>query len=153
MKWDWKSIWENEDSTAACASLWYLLKQKHFNLLKQSLPSCVSSTSLALWGQVSFYQDSGTWAEGLFGERAQLIDFLSSPCCCCGKLLWILENSCWGSFVAWVYEKKRTQQQVLSKEGKKNPGLQILQKCNFTSSSVPAPVHFTATMVARFSLI
>lgn len=78
-----------------CASLWCLLKQKHFNFLKQSLPSCVSSTSLALWGQVSFYQDSGTWAEGLFGERAQLIDFLSSPCCCCGKLLWILENSCW----------------------------------------------------------
>ncbi len=116
MKWDWKSIRENEDSTAACASLWCLLKQKHFNFLKQSLPSCVSSTSLALWGQVSFYQDSGTWAEGLFGERAQLIDFLSSPCCCCGKLLWILENSCWGSFVPQVYEKKRTQQQAASKK-------------------------------------
>lgn len=150
MKWDWKSIRENEDSTAACASLWCLLKQKHFNFLKQSLPSCVSSTSLALWGQVSFYQDSGTWAEGLFGERAQLIDFLSSPCCCCGKLLWILENSCWGSFVPRVYEKKRTQQQAVSK---KNPGLQTLQKCNFTSSSMPVPVHFTATMAARFSLI
>lgn len=78
--------------------------------------SCVSSASLALWGQVSFYQDSGTWAEGLFGERAQLIDFLSSPCCCCGKLLWILENSCWGSFVLRVFQKKRTQQQALSKK-------------------------------------
>lgn len=133
-----------------CASLWCLLKQKHFNFLKQSLPSCVSSTSLALWGQVSFCQDSGTWAEGLFGERAQLIDFLSSPCCCCGKLLWILENSCWGSFVPQVYEKKRTQQQAVSK---KKPGLQILQKCNFTSSSMPAPVHFAATMAACFSLI
>lgn len=116
MKWDWKSITENKDSIAACASLWCLLKQKHFNFLKQSLPSCVSSTSLALWGQVSFYQDCGTWAEGLFGERAQLIDFLSSPCCCCGKLLWILENSCWGSFVPRVYEKKRTQQQARSKK-------------------------------------
>lgn len=43
--------------------------------------------SVAPWGQFPFYWDSGTWAEGLDGERAQLIDFLSTLSCCCKKLL------------------------------------------------------------------
>lgn len=34
-----------------------------------------------------------------FLARAQLIDLLSSPSCCCTKLLHIRRNSYWGSFV------------------------------------------------------
>lgn len=150
MKWDCKSIREKEDSTAACASLWCLLKQKHFNFLKQSLPSCVSSTSLSLWGQVSFYQDSGTWAEGLFGERAQLIDFLSSPL----LLLWENYYGFWKILArALLCHGSMRKSEHNNRLCLKNPGLQILQKCNFTSSSMPAPVHFAATMSPRFSLI
>lgn len=104
------------------------IQNQHFNFLHKDSTAVLQAGVFLPEVNSLFYWDSGTWAEGLDGERAQLIDFLSTPCCCSTKLLQNLKKNLAGALLCLGYKGKNITTAASSEN------MAFILKCNFTSS-------------------